>query len=399
MLVFDSARVTKFRVSLWDVPMLMWCMSPMLSSLNNGLGAYDGLSGMLTEILTWGVPYFIGRVYLTTPEVAQDMVRIIFIATLVYLPLVWFEMVLSPQLHRIVYGSHAHQFIHAIRGGGYRPRVFMRSGLALGIWMAGATMCGIVLWHCRIIKEVRSVPMLWCLIVLGLTFIFCKAVGALLLGVAAIGLFFSTIWLRSKAWLMVVLAVMPIYLTARVAYDWDAKWLLDQAREVFPEKRVESLGTRINNENALRDKAMQRPLFGWGGFGRSRIVNDQGEQISITDSAWIIVLGRNGVFGLLGYFGVLLVPLLRLAYHVPLSTWRHPVIAPSVALALILGIFMIDRLLNAQLNPIPIFIAGGLVGMPWSRIQSVIRIRGLQQVYMQQRMSKPESDQSYPQAG
>jgi len=29
----------------------------------NGSGVYDGLSVMLSQIVTWGLPYFIGRVY------------------------------------------------------------------------------------------------------------------------------------------------------------------------------------------------------------------------------------------------------------------------------------------------------------------------------------------------
>ena len=36
--------------------------------------------------------------------------------------------------------------------------------------------------------------------------------------------------------------------------------------------RAESFDFRLDNDNLLIGKAMKRPLFGWGGGGRSRIV-------------------------------------------------------------------------------------------------------------------------------
>ena len=377
--VFDSSTLFGFRLKLWDMPILMWCVSPFFSSVTNGLGVYDGLSGVLATTLPWGVPYFIGRLYLTNPAHMRDMAVIIFVATLVYLPLIWLELLISPQLHRILYGQHAHQFVHSIRWGGYRPRVFMKNGLILGLWMAGATVCGVYLWDSKNLKEVKGMPMSWLVGVMGMTFVFCKAAGALVLGMGTVGLYYSTIWVKTRAVMFAVLMVIPMYLASRVVLDWDAAPIVNTAKKVFNSDRVSSLEYRIFNENVLRDKAMEKPMFGWGGFGRSRVYNDEGEDVTTTDSAWIIVLGQNGLFGLISFFTALLLPLVRIAYHLKPMMWRHPMVAPTLALGMILGIFMIDRLLNAQINPIPMMIAGGLTVMPWPRMLAMIQMQSIAQ--------------------
>ncbi|QQE12536.1 O-antigen ligase domain-containing protein [Planctomycetota bacterium] len=375
--LFDMQRLASFRPSLWDVPIVLWCIAPFMSSVVNGDGVYDGLSSMLKVILPWGFPYLIGRLYLSNPIQAREMARIMFIATIIYLPLVWLELIISPQLHLKVYGQHAHQFIHSIRWGGYRPRVFMKNGLILGLWMAGAGICGVILWHTKQLKDVFGMPISWLVPIQLVTFVFCKSSGALVLGMAGIGLYFSTYYIKTRVVMLGVLMALPIYLSSRVIFDWDAQPILDTAGSVFSPQRVESLQVRIYNENELRDKAMERPLFGWGGYNRSRIQNEEGEDTSTTDSAWIIVLGQNGLLGLISFFGVLMLPMLRVAYRVPPKEWRHPVIGPSIALAMVLGIFMIDRLLNAQINPIPLMIAGGLTTMPWRKVFAMIQMQAI----------------------
>ena len=51
-------------------------------------------------------------------------------------------------------------------------------------------------------------------------------------------------------------------------------------------------GYRFWNEDFLIARAMERPIFGWGGWGRNKIASDG--TILITDGAWIIVFGVGG---------------------------------------------------------------------------------------------------------
>jgi len=60
-IIFDSARILSFRPRLIDLPMLLWCLCPFASSLSGCFGWYGGLSCSIGLIVSWGMPYFIGR--------------------------------------------------------------------------------------------------------------------------------------------------------------------------------------------------------------------------------------------------------------------------------------------------------------------------------------------------
>src|SRR3954465_3761745 len=63
--IFDVKRVVRFKPSLIDVPIVIFCVVPLISSLLNGLGAWDGVSAVISQVITWGMPYLIGRLYFT----------------------------------------------------------------------------------------------------------------------------------------------------------------------------------------------------------------------------------------------------------------------------------------------------------------------------------------------
>jgi len=139
----DVKRLVTFRPSLADIPMALFCFSPVASSLSNGLGLYDGLSESLVEIFRWGLPYFIGRIYITDLKAVRQLALAVFLGGLVYIPLCLFEIRFSPQLHRMVYGYHQHSFAQTVRYGGFRPMVFMEHGLMVGMWMTAASAVGV----------------------------------------------------------------------------------------------------------------------------------------------------------------------------------------------------------------------------------------------------------------
>jgi hypothetical protein len=85
--LFDMESLRRFRFRALDVPMLVWCLCPVASSLANGYGLYDGLAASLRQTVTWGFPYFIGRVYFQQPGGPEGTRRGIFIGGMVYVPL------------------------------------------------------------------------------------------------------------------------------------------------------------------------------------------------------------------------------------------------------------------------------------------------------------------------
>ncbi len=369
-LMFDAGRITSFKPRWLDLPMLIWCFCPFASSMANGLGAYDGFSASLDQTVTWGVPYFLGRIYLNNLVGVRQLAVGVFVGGLSYVPLCLIESRLSPQLHRWVYGYHASAgFDQSYRLGGYRPTVFMNHGLAVGAWMMAATLAGIWLWKTGTIKQLWDIPMNWLVITLLITFVLCRSTGAYVLLVIGLVLIFLSNWLRTALPVLLVLLSMCIYLYINsMTETYFTDQLVSVMSKVFPEERVQSAEFRFNNEEILADKARQRIVFGWGGYGRNRVYarDWKGDlvDITVTDSLWIIAFGVNGIVGLSSITASMLLPVASLfVLRYPAATWSHRKIAPAAVLALVLALYMLDCILNAMTNPIFALTSGGISGL------------------------------------
>jgi hypothetical protein len=111
----------------------------------------------------------------------------------------------------------------------------------------------------------------------------------------------------------------------------------------------------------LLDRAMERPLFGWGSWGRNQIFNSAGEILTTTDGRWIITIGVYGWIGFLAEFGLLTLPIFLI--------WRRTTgvlkgaIPPFLGgVALILAVNVLDLLPNATITPMTWLFAGALLG-------------------------------------
>ena len=53
--------------------MVVWCLCPFVAAIANDLGAYEGLSAMLDQVIAWGLPYLIGRAYFPDLDGLRDL--------------------------------------------------------------------------------------------------------------------------------------------------------------------------------------------------------------------------------------------------------------------------------------------------------------------------------------
>ena len=369
-LVYDVGRITSFKLGWLDMPMLIWCLCPLAASLTNDLGLYDGLATSLDQMMTWGMPYFLGRIYLGTLAGLRQMAIGIFIGGLVYVPFCLYQTRMSTNLHEMLYGfaDLRTSFMISIRMGGYRPAVFMESGLMLGVWMMTATLIGIWLWRTGIIKQLWGIPMNWLVFVLLITFVLVKATGAYLLLVMGLFILFAGKWLRTALPVFVLIVGMSLYLYQGVTGTVSGEQIYNVAVKVTNEERAESLKFRLDNEILLSEKAREQIIFGWGGYGRSRIFAPDWKgdlvDVSITDSLWIIVFGGNGLVGLISLTLALLLPSASLfILRYPASYWSHPKVAPAAVLAVALILYMLDCIINAMTNPIFALVSGAISGL------------------------------------
>lgn len=369
---FDRERLLSFRVKLVDVPILLWCTCPFFSSVFNGLGAYDGLSESMYQTFTWGLPYFVARIYFSDLKGLNTLAVAVVIGGLIYVPLCIEEIIMSPQLHRLTYGFHQHSFLQTMRGGGFRPMVFMEHGLMVAMWMVSATMLGLWLAYSGVLpKKWSIIPYghllgkipLWVLLsVLLATTALMKSAGAFaLFGLGLFTLYVSN-KLKTAIIVLVLLTIPPTYIVTRSTGTWSGENLTSFVAEKFSEKRAQSLQFRFDNENILVEKALQGTFFGWGGWNRSRVFDQDGKDISVTDGLWIITLGTKGIYGLVLLLIVIELPVVLLLYRAGPALWNRPEFAAAAAMAILLTLYMIDNLLNGMINPIFMLFNGGLCG-------------------------------------
>jgi hypothetical protein len=184
-----------------------------------------------------------------------------------------------------------------------------------------------------------------------------KTLGAVII---AICLFPAVLFLPTRLQLLVaafVAAIALAYPMLRGADIIPTDRLVDIASQISVE-RAASLEFRFRHEDALLEKAAERPLFGWGGWGRYRIFDENGIDRTVSDGQWIITIGAWGWVGYLARFGLLCVPLLILA----IQAKRYQIDLATSGLCLVLAANVIDLLPNSGLTPLTWMCVGALLG-------------------------------------
>ena len=364
--VYDRERLTEFRLSWIDIPMLIWCVCSIFTSLSNGLGFYDGLNEAINESVAWGLPYFLGRIYLSNLEGLRELAVCIIKGGLLYVPLCLYEGRMSPQLHNQVYGYYPHLsgIAQAYRLGGFRPMVFMEHGLMVGMWMMTVALITFWLWRAQAISTIWQIPLKYWVILVLITFVLCRSLGTYVYFLYALLILFSTKWLRSRCLIFFLVTGIIYYLYTSTTGHFNSEGIISLIKHINPE-RVQSLEYRFENEILLAEHARERLILGWGEWGRNRVYEENWhgifEDVAITDSLWILTFGINGLVGLISLFASLLLPVIGFCFGgYPLKTWFEPKVAPAAVLAVSLLLFVLDCLLNDMFNPIFPLISGGL---------------------------------------
>lgn len=359
---YDADRVTTFKPGWIDLPMLVYCLCPLISQLtNNG----SPISPTLNQIVAWGLPYFFGRLYFNNLEGLRQLAIGIFAGGLAYIPFTLIEGVRGPILHQMVYGVSAFEdWGQARRLGGWRPVVFMQHGLMVGVWMMTAALIGFWLWQTGTLKKFKGRSMKLLAIGLMVAFALCRSTGAYSLFGMGVLVLFCAKFFRTSLPLLLLIGYVCFYLYIAASGQFSSAQAVGFITQVFGAERAASLKFRFDNEEILSDKARQRFLFGWGDSGGNRVYNELGQDVSVTDSLWILAFGVNGAVGLVSLFSALLLPVLVFClFKYPARTWTNPKVAPAATLGIALTMYVFDCVLNAMTNPIFALIAGGISGL------------------------------------
>ena len=210
-------------------------------------------------------------------------------------------------------------------------------------------------------------------LVLMVSTIMCRSGnGVLLLGIGIVVLF-ACKWLRSPVPLLILALIAPIYITVRATNLWDGKSLVSIFG--FDQQRSGSLNVRMEQEKVYTEQALKRPFFGWGGGGFIPRDEFGKKLVRVNDAFWIITFGMYGLVSLVSVFLAMFLAPLILIRRLPISQWSSPVVAPTVALVIVITLFAMDCLLNAMLNPIYVLALGGICGI--SQAPRMVRVQAI----------------------
>jgi hypothetical protein len=364
-ILFAKGPVVRLPREWWVMTLMVaYITSPIFTVLTNrdalqfgsfllpGLRPYDAFSAAAYTGI-YLIPFVLGYNILKGPRAQDYVLRALVLAALGYSLLMLLEIRLSPQLHTWIYGFFPHSFAQQVKDGGFRPVVFLGHGLLVAIFTTMALIAAAYLAQRR--EKFFGVSAWFWVVYLAGLLILCRSLGALMLGMAGVGVMFLFSRSRVRLICAVVAVTVLAYPLLRGADIVPVQAMADQIAAVN-EERAASLQTRIDNEGSLLVKANQRPLFGWGSFGRNRVYDEStGKDLSITDGTWIIIVGSYGWVGYIAAFGLLCLPMVA-------ASRRGARLSPaSAAISLILAINLIDLMPNSSLSPLTWLLAGTLM--------------------------------------
>ncbi|MCW2368695.1 hypothetical protein [Sphingobium sp. B11D3D] len=381
VLALATARRGEFkwpRSKALNLLMLGFVLTPFATALTNrdfymigsmafpALGFREGLSMSVGHVITLA-PFVLGAGLLGNERGHRQILLALVIGALAYSIPIMLEVRLSPFLQRWVYGiEDAEYFLQQMRFGGFRSMVFLGHGLLVSTLLGMALLAALGLMKMRM--KLFGLPMSLIAAYLAGILILNKSVGAVVL-VALLAP--MLLLLKRRMFLIAIagLAMMVVtYPALRGANLLPLQDIVEAAGSLSAE-RADSFDFRLRNEELLLDRAEQRPLFGWGTFGRNRVIvvaHWGGTlDVAVTDGTWIIVIGMLGWVGYVLFFGLLSYPFWR-AFRLR----RSAVPTASLALVAVHMYNVLDLIPNSSIQPITWLVAGAIAGL---RLDSGLR--------------------------
>lgn len=336
---FHPRLFYRFQLYLTDFLLLGLLQITAITSLINGYGPYDAVSQMLTLGSTFLLPIFLARLHLGTMQSIRTFLLVLIFTAIVCAPFALLEFRISPQIHTWTYGYFQHVFQQHFRGGFWRPILYFSHALALGRFFAFAAFLALLPMRKDLVALFGPIGnVLFLAPLAGL--IASQSFGPVMLFGLLCCCYYLFRYLPSAGYVIPALATLWFVLVM-VGYNPGYK-VVNRVDDVNAE-RAASLQYRLDALEEYRSVIINRPWFGHGTWGSSRVEG------RATDSQALISFLVRGFFGSAVYFGWWFV-----ALHIALRTvarTRGTIFSTRVAgiaalLSIGLGVIAIDYALD-----------------------------------------------------
>jgi hypothetical protein len=366
ILVFDRRSFARFQLSIWDLPTLAWCIVPIFSGVANEQSFGISLRGGLYQLLAWGAPYLVGRLYFSDTASLHLAAKALVIAGLAYVPICLVELFIGPHFYAVLYGYQPYRWIGAQRYFGFRPIGLLEDGNQLGIWMATSTVIAVYLWMQNLVKDIIGIPIAWIsVILLAVTFL-CQSAGSIILLIGLLLFLFFSRHDLTKALTAIVLFVVVTLVALRLGNVISLRTIVKQnmaanaGAQALKKLGRGSFGWRLSQDEKHVGIALEKPILGFGVWDWWKVSSSR------PWSLWLLSFGMYGIVGLLALEGLQLIPVARILWF-PFARSETDGSDLHRVLATVILMSALDNLLNASMILPILLLIGGL-----SKANSVI---------------------------
>jgi hypothetical protein len=313
VLRFDRQRLERFRPTVWDLPMILWCAVPMFSAVANAEyhGAlWEGVRGTVYQVLAWGVPYLLGRLYFNDNASLTLAAKAFAAAGLCYVPICVVELFTGPQFYALVYGYQPYRWLGAERYLGYRPVGLLEDGNQLGIWMAAATLAAAGLWKQGRVHRVLGIPTRWAATTLFTVTLLCQSAGSIIILLCLLPLVLVSSLVYRRALVAAFALAVIFFAGLRLANVISLRHLVESdgaaraAASFFVRIGRQSFGWRLEQDERHIRTALARPVFGYGQWDWWK--NGEGRPWGL----WLLAFGMYGGIGLMALEAMQFLPVI-----------------------------------------------------------------------------------------
>ncbi len=361
VIFFDSKTLLAFRPRWCDAPMLGWCFWPVIQSIFvSGQPQPAAEVSALYVFGCWGLPWLLGRLYFPHPQAQSVLLRALTYSALACLPFSLYEGAFGPDAYGLVYTVHPFRADGAARYLGFRPIAFFENGNQFGIWVS---LCALVsVWRFVVSPPGRHRHVAGAVAAICVAMaVAAQSIGALLLLCAGAALLSSGSLIRTRLVVFGTLGALTlsalVYASGVIPINQIGKgtaW----GQSVVNTFRAAGRGSftwRISQDQKLLAEIKAHPVVGSAKWDWWRAKNTRPWGLAM------LLLGQFGLVGLLLCFGSVLWPALREAWEAPrASGWQ--ISAMPLLLAVIVGLTMLDALMNSFIFFPAVLIAGALAG-------------------------------------
>ena len=353
-----------------DLPILLYCLCPFLSSVINGLPWADAAWETFKEFSYWFVPYALGRFLFTDANARNAVAWIVIGGALVYIPPTLFEIVYGPCLARWATGEEFGRMLRgADRGGTFRPSVFLSSGFVLTMFYVWAVLLAAKkterTFTTHLYPPLQSEPIPPSLLIrlcqaigttaLAVVVLWCKSLGSIVL--MSVGLAIQ-LFLRGRLAgiaLALLALIPPVYIGLRTTGIASTDRIYGATLAFIGEPKAESLRYRLRAEDIVFDSMADHVLWGYGDWGKWR----EGRKTMVLDGFWLFAWTRTGMVSVMAWWAMVALPLLLIAVRLCRkgTNVTNDMVYPC---ALFLGLSMVDSMFN-YFGEAPVMMCVGIV--------------------------------------